>query len=36
LILISLPIVIVISLLAGWWPAQHAVGNQIIEAIGYE
>ena len=36
LILISFPIVIVISLLAGWWPAQHAVGNQIIEAIGYE
>jgi putative ABC transport system permease protein len=36
LILISLPIVIVISLLAGWWPAQHAVGKQIIEAIGYE
>jgi len=36
LILISLPIVIVTALLAGWWPAQHAVGNQIIEAIGYE
>ncbi len=36
LILISLPIVIVIALLAGWWPAQHAVSNQIIEAIGYE
>lgn len=36
LILISLPVVIVISLLAGWWPAQHAVGSQIIEAIGYE
>jgi putative ABC transport system permease protein len=36
LILTSLPIVIVISLLAGWWPAQHAVGKQIIEAIGYE
>ena len=36
LILISLPVVILVSLLAGWWPAQHAVANQIIEAIGYE
>ena len=36
LILTRLPIVIVIALLAGWWPAQHAVGKQIIEAIGYE
>ena len=36
LILISLPIVIMIALLAGWWPAQHAVSNQISEAIGYE
>jgi putative ABC transport system permease protein len=36
LILISLPMVIGISLLAGWWPAQHAVGSQISEAIGYE
>jgi putative ABC transport system permease protein len=36
LILISLPVVIMISLLAGWWPAQHAVANPIIEAIGYE
>jgi ABC-type antimicrobial peptide transport system permease subunit len=36
LILISLPVVIVVSLAAGWWPAQHAVASQIIEAIGYE
>ena len=36
LILISLPVVIVVSLAAGWWPAQHAVTSQIIEAIGYE
>ncbi len=35
-ILISFPLVIVVSLLAGWWPAQHAVANPIIEAIGYE
>jgi ABC-type antimicrobial peptide transport system permease subunit len=36
LILITLPIVVVISLLAGWWPAQRAVSLQVIEAIGYE
>jgi putative ABC transport system permease protein len=36
LILISLPVVIVISLIAGWWPAQMAAEHQIIEAIGYE
>jgi putative ABC transport system permease protein len=36
LILVSLPVVIMISLLAGWWPAEHAVANPIIEAIGYE
>jgi putative ABC transport system permease protein len=36
LILASLPIVIVIALVAGWWPAQHAVGKHIREAIGYE
>jgi putative ABC transport system permease protein len=36
LILISLPVVIVISLVAGWWPAQLAAEHQIIEAIGYE
>lgn len=35
-ILISLPVVILISLLAGWWPAEHAAAHQIIEAIGYE
>jgi putative ABC transport system permease protein len=36
LILLSLPTVIGISLVAGWWPAQHAATNPIIEAIGYE
>jgi putative ABC transport system permease protein len=36
LILLSLPVVITTSLLAGWWPAEHAVANPIIEAIGYE
>ncbi len=36
LILITLPIVVVISLVAGWWPAQRAVSLHVIEAIGYE
>jgi len=36
LILISIPLVMMVSLLTGWWPAQHAAANQIIEAIGYE
>ena len=36
LILITLPLVVAISLIAGWWPAQRAVSLQVIEAIGYE
>jgi ABC-type antimicrobial peptide transport system permease subunit len=36
LILITLAMVVVIALLAGWWPAQRAVSLQVIEAIGYE
>lgn len=36
MILITLPIVIVISLLAGWWPARRAAHSRVIEAIGYE
>ena len=36
LILVTLPIVIVISLMAGWWPASRAARVRVIEAIGYE
>ena len=36
LILLSLPVVAAGSVLAGWWPAQHAARRQVIEAIGYE
>jgi len=36
LILVTLPIVIAASLVAGWWPARNAVRMQVIEAIGGE
>jgi putative ABC transport system permease protein len=36
MILLSVPIVVVGALLAAWWPAEHAVNKQVIEAIGYE
>ncbi len=36
LILLTLPVVIVASLIAGWWPARNAVRMQVIEAIGGE
>lgn len=36
MILLSVPIVVFGSILAAWWPAQHAVNKQVIEAIGYE
>ena len=36
MILVTLPIVMVISLLAGWWPASRAACVKVIEAIGYE
>jgi putative ABC transport system permease protein len=36
MILMTLPIVIFISLLAGWWPARRAAHLRVIEAIGYE
>jgi putative ABC transport system permease protein len=36
MILMTLPIVMVISLLAGWWPASRAACVRVIEAIGYE
>jgi putative ABC transport system permease protein len=35
-ILLSLPIVMAVSLAAGWWPALNASRLQVIEAIGYE
>jgi putative ABC transport system permease protein len=36
LILESLPVVVAVSLLAGWMPARHAMQAPVIEAIGYE
>lgn len=36
IILIALPIVLVIALLAAWWPARRAVRMSVVEAIGYE
>jgi len=35
-VLLSLPIVMAVSLAAGWWPARKAARMQVIEAIGYE
>jgi putative ABC transport system permease protein len=35
-ILLSVPVVVVVSLTAGWWPARQAARMQVIEAIGYE
>jgi putative ABC transport system permease protein len=32
----SVPIVIVVALLAAWWPAARAAKQPIVEAIGYE
>jgi len=36
LILETFPVVIAVSLLAGWIPARHAMETPVIEAIGYE
>jgi putative ABC transport system permease protein len=36
LILMTLPVVVVIALMAAWWPARRAVQLQVVEAIGYE
>ncbi len=36
MVLIVLPVVLVISLAAAWWPARKAVRMPVIEAIGYE
>jgi putative ABC transport system permease protein len=35
-VLLSVPVVTVVSLAAGWWPARNAARMQVIEAIGYE
>lgn len=36
LMLVSLPIIIVVALIAAWWPASKAVNLKVVEAIGYE
>jgi putative ABC transport system permease protein len=36
LILVSLPVVVIGSLMAAWWPAQLAVQKPVVEAIAYE
>jgi ABC-type lipoprotein release transport system permease subunit len=36
MVLASLPVVILVSLLAAWLPARRAMQVQVIEAIGYE
>ncbi|HEX5082028.1 MAG TPA: FtsX-like permease family protein [Blastocatellia bacterium] len=36
IILFASPIVLVIALLAAWWPARRAVNLRVVEAIGYE
>jgi ABC-type antimicrobial peptide transport system permease subunit len=35
-VLLSVPVVVAVSLAAGWWPARNAARMQVIEAIGYE
>ena len=36
MVLLALPLTILISLLAAWWPARKAVNLNVVEAIGYE
>ena len=36
MIVMTLPVVMIISLIAGWWPANRAAQVRVIEAIGYE
>jgi putative ABC transport system permease protein len=35
-VLITLPVVLVVALLAAWWTAQRAMRLRVVEAIGYE
>jgi len=35
-VLVTLPIVLVVALLAAWWTAQRAMRLRVVEAIGYE
>jgi putative ABC transport system permease protein len=35
-VLITLPIVLIVALLAAWWTAQRALRLRVVEAIGYE
>jgi putative ABC transport system permease protein len=36
LIVMTLPVVMIIALVAAWWPARRAVQLNVVEAIGYE
>lgn len=36
MVLLALPLTILISLLAAWWPARKAVNLNVVDAIGYE
>jgi putative ABC transport system permease protein len=35
-VLITLPVVLVVALIAAWWTAQRAMRLRVVEAIGYE
>jgi putative ABC transport system permease protein len=35
-VLVTLPVVLVVALLAAWWTAQRALRLRVVEAIGYE
>jgi putative ABC transport system permease protein len=35
-VLVTLPVVLVVALLAAWWTAQRAMRLRVVEAIGYE
>ena len=36
LVVVALPLTIIVSLFAAWWPARKAVNLNVVEAIGYE
>lgn len=35
-VLVTLPVVLIVALLAAWWTAQRALRLRVVEAIGYE